>query len=133
MKLTKNFSLWEFRCRDGSDVPEELMENVRLLARNLQVLRDCVGKPIRVISGYRTKKYNTRIGGARRSQHMLSKAADIKIAGLTPAEIKAIIIKLIREGKMMSGGVGLYRTFVHYDVRGRNARWFGTGVKDDRV
>ena len=133
MKLTKNFSLWEFRCRDGSDVPEELMENVRLLARNLQVLRDCVGKPIRVISGYRTKKYNTRIVGARRSQHMLSKAADIKIAGLTPAEIKAIIIKLIREGKMMSGGVGLYRTFVHYDVRGRNARWFGTGVKDDRV
>ena len=133
MKLTKNFSLWEFRCRDGSDVPEELMENVRLLARNLQVVRDCVGKPIRVISGYRTKKYNSRIGGARRSQHMLSKAADIKIAGLTPAEIKAIIIKLIREGKMMSGGVGLYRTFVHYDVRGRNARWFGTGVKDDRV
>ena len=133
MKLTENFSLWEFKCRDGTDVPDELMDNVKLLAQNLQVLRDYVGKPVRVISGYRSPTYNRKIGGARRSQHMLAKAGDIKISGLTPSKIKAIIVKLIREGKMMKGGVGLYRTFVHYDVRGRNARWFGTGVKDDRT
>jgi len=132
MKLTENFSLHEFRCRDGSDVPEEYMDNVLELAQNLQVLRDYVGKPIRVISGYRSPKYNHKIGGAKRSQHMVAKAGDIKISGLTPAEIKAIIVKLIGEGKMKSGGVGLYRTFVHYDVRGRNARWYGSGVKDDR-
>jgi len=100
--LTKNFKLKEFRCRDGSDVPEDLMGNVRLLAENLQVLRDHIGKPIRIISGYRSKKYNTKINGAKRSQHMLAKAADIKIS-----------------------------TFVHYDVRGWNARWKGSGVKDD--
>ena len=133
MKLTENFSLHEFRCRDGSDVPEELMDNVLELAQNLQVLRDYVGKPIRVISGYRSPTYNRKIGGAKRSQHMVAKAGDIKISGLTPAEIKAIIVKLIGEGKMKKGGVGLYRTFVHYDVRGRNARWYGSGVKDDRT
>ena len=132
MKLTENFSLWEFKCRDGTHVPEELMENVELLTRNLQVLRGHLGKAVRVISGYRTKKYNTRIGGARRSQHMLAKAADIKISGMSPKEIKTLIEQLIKEGKMMKGGVGLYRTFVHYDVRGWNARWYGTGVKDDR-
>ena len=131
MRITKNFKLSEFRCRDGSDVPEEYMENVRLLCENLQVLREYVDKPIRVISGYRSKKYNTRIGGARKSQHMLAKAADIKISGLSPKEIKSIIVSLIKEGKMMKGGIGLYKTFVHYDVRGRYARWYGTGVKDD--
>ena len=51
VKLTENFSLHEFRCRDGSDVPEEDMDNVRELAENLQVLRDKIGKPITVISG----------------------------------------------------------------------------------
>ena len=131
-KITENFALSEFRCKDGTEVPEELMDNVTLLCENLQVLRDHIGKPIRVISGYRSPKYNRRIGGARRSQHMTAKAADIKVKGMTPAEVKAAIVKLIKEGKMMKGGIGLYTTFTHYDVRGRNARWSGKGVKDDR-
>ena len=132
MKLTENFSLWEFKCRDGTNVPPECMDNVRVLVQNLQVLRDVVGKPIRVISGYRSKKYNTRIGGARRSQHMTAKAADIKISGMKPVEVKELITRLIKEGKMHKGGIGLYKTFTHYDTRGWNARWFGKGVKDDR-
>jgi len=131
-QLTKNFKLSEFRCRDGSDVPDELMDNVLLLAQNLQVLREHVDKPIRVISGYRSKSYNTKISGARKSQHMVAKAADIKISGMTPTEVKAVIVQLIKEGKMHKGGIGLYRTFTHYDTRGWNARWYGKGVKDDR-
>jgi uncharacterized protein YcbK (DUF882 family) len=132
MKLEENFSLSEFRCKDGTGVPEELMENVELLAKNLQVLRNEIGRPIRIISGYRSPKYNRRIGGAKRSQHMTAKAADIKVKGMTPAEVKAVIVKLIKEGKMHVGGIGLYTTFTHYDVRGRNARWYGKGAKDDR-
>ena len=112
-------------------MPEELLGNVQLLADNLQVLREELNKPIRIISGYRTSDYNRRIKGARRSQHMSAKAADIKIVGMSPSEVKAVIVKLIKEKKMASGGVGLYKTFTHYDVRGRNARWYGTGVKDD--
>lgn len=131
-KLTQNFSLREFKCRDGSNVPEDLMENVQLLADNLQVLRDHIDKPIRVISGYRSPTYNRKIGGAKRSQHMTAKAADIKVTGMSPKEVKEAIVSLIKEGKMHSGGIGLYTTFTHYDVRGRNARWYGKGVKDDR-
>ena len=131
-KLTENFNLSEFKCRDGTDVPEELMENVQLLADNLQVLRDHVDRPIRIISGYRTPTYNRKIGGARKSQHMLAKAADIKIAGMASGEIKRLLEDLIKLDRMHSGGVGLYKTFTHYDVRGRNARWHGKGMKDDK-
>ena len=131
-KITDNFRLHEFRCKDGTDVPEELMDNVRLLCENLQVLRDHIQKPIRVISGYRSPKYNRRIGGARRSQHMTAKAADIKVSGMSPKEVKDVIVDLIKQGKMHPGGIGLYTTFTHYDVRGRNARWYGKSVKDDR-
>ena len=130
MKLTENFSLHEFRCKDGSDVPEELMENVRDLAENLQVLRDHLGKPIRLISGYRSPEYNKKIGGAKKSQHMQAKAGDLVVKGMTPDEVKAAIVELIKEGKMKKGGVGLYTHFTHYDVRGFNARWYGKGIKD---
>ena len=131
-QLTKNFKLSEFKCRDGSSVPDELLANVELLAKNLQVLRDYIGMPIRIISGYRSPKYNRRIGGARKSQHMSAKAADIKVSGMSPDEVRDAILHLIGEGKMMQGGVGRYRSFTHYDVRARKARWSGSGIKDDR-
>ena len=131
-KLTKNFSLKEFRCKDGTDVPDEYMDNVQELADNLQVLRDHLGKSIRVISGYRSPKYNRKIDGARRSQHLTASGADIKITGLLPVEIKVIILDLIREGKMKEGGIGVYKGFLHYDIRGKKVRWYGKGIKDDR-
>ena len=130
MKLTENFALHEFRCKDGTDVPEELMKNVEELARNLQVLRERIGKSIIVISGYRSPKYNRKIGGARKSQHMSAKAADIIVPGMKPDEVREIILELIKEGKMKKGGVGRYTTFTHYDIRGWNARWSGSGIKD---
>ena len=130
MKLEKNFSLHEFKCRDGSVVPDDLMDNVKELAENLQVLRDFIGKPITVISGYRSPSYNKKIDGARRSQHLLAKAGDVIVKDMSPDEVKAAIIHLIKEGKMKKGGVGLYTHFTHYDVRGFNRRWYGKGIKD---
>ena len=129
-QLSKNFKKSEFRCKDGTDVPDELMDNLKELVENLQIIRDYIGKPIRVISGYRSPRYNRRIGGARKSQHMTAKAADLRVSGMSPRELREVIIKLIKEGKIKKGGVGLYTSFVHYDVRGRNARWKGSGIKD---
>ena len=131
-QLSKNFKKSEFRCKDGTDVPDELMDNLKELVENLQIIRDYIGKPIRVISGYRSPRYNRRIGGARKSQHMTAKAADLRVSGMSPRELREVIIKLIKEGKIKKGGIGLYTSFVHYDVRGRNARWKGSGIKDYR-
>ena len=128
--LSKNFKKSEFKCRDGSEVPDELMGNLRDLVENLQIIRDTIGKPIRIISGYRSPKYNRKIDGAKRSQHMKAKAADMVIKGMKPVEVHRIVTGLIKEGKIKKGGVGLYKYFVHYDVRGFNARWKGKGVKD---
>ena len=94
--LSKNFKKSEFKCRDGTSVPGELMENLKELVENLQVVRDTIGKPIHVISGYRTPKYNRRIGGARRSQHMKAKAADIVVKSMKPVELRKLIINLIK-------------------------------------
>ena len=123
MQLEKNFNISEFKCKDGSGVPEEYLDNVTELCRNLQVLRDHINKPIIVISGYRSPKYNKSIGSRNTSQHLLAKAADIIVPGMSTLEVRNTIIKLIKQNKMKKGGVGLYSNFVHYDVRGFNARW----------
>ena len=131
-QLSKNFKKSEFKCRDGSDTPDELMSNLEELVENLQIIRDHINVPMHIISGYRSPKYNRRIGGARKSQHMKAKAADIVVKSMKPVELRKIIINLIKEGKIKKGGVGLYRSFVHYDTRGWNSRWKGRGVKDYR-
>ena len=129
MKLADNFSLWEFDCRDGTPIPDEYMENVKKLAENLQVIRNKINQPMIIISGYRSPAYNKKIDGAKRSQHMLAKAADIVVSGMDTRELRETIIDLIKKGEIHPGGVGLYSTFVHYDIRGTNARWYGKGMK----
>lgn len=123
MRLTENFNLIEFACKDGTQVPDNLICNVQTLAENLQVLRDHLGEPVRLNSGYRTPTYNKRIGGAKNSQHVLAKAADITVKSKTPRQLATIIEKLIASGKMKQGGIGIYPGFTHYDVRGVKARW----------
>ena len=123
MKLTKNFDSSEFACKDGSATPPEVLKNLKKVAQNLQVLRDFFGVPITVNSGYRSPAHNKAVGGAKKSQHLLGTAADIVVPGKRPVQVKAAIEKLIGEGKMHNGGIGLYNTFVHYDVRDNAARW----------
>jgi uncharacterized protein YcbK (DUF882 family) len=125
-QLTENFNIHEFRCHDGTGVPYDLVENVKELAENLQVLRDFLGEPVKILSGYRNPTYNrTVVEGALASQHMQAKAGDLTVKSKTPAELHAIIEKLISQKKMKQGGLGLYKGFVHYDVRGTKARWNG--------
>ncbi len=125
VKLTNNFWLHEFACHDGTPVPASLMGNVKELAANLQVLRDFLGEPVHINSAYRTPAHNKRIGGEPNSQHLLAKAADITVKSKSPSQLASIIEKLIAAGKMKQGGLGLYKGFVHTDIRGRKARWRG--------
>ena len=123
MRITENFSLSEFDCKDGSELPTALLPNVLDLADNLQVLRDYLGVPISINSAYRTLEYNRNIKGSTNSQHLLAKAADIVVESKTPEQVANIIKYLISEGKMTQGGLKAYNTFTHYDIRGHKARW----------
>ena len=122
-KLTENFSLQEFQCKDGSDIPNNILPNIIELAKNLQVLRNYINKPITINSGYRSPRYNAKIGGVKNSQHVKGKAADIVVKGMTPREVALIIEGLIESGKIKQGGIGIYSNFTHYDIRGIKARW----------
>ena len=123
MKLTEHFTREEFDCKDGTIVPEDLMTNVTELATNLEVIRSKIGEPLRVLSGYRTKTHNKKIGGKNQSKHILGQAADLTCKNHTPNELHRIILDLIKDKKIKQGGVGLYKGFVHFDIRSKKARW----------
>ncbi len=118
-KLSANFVVKEFACRDGSDCILIDTELVKLL----QNIRSHFRKPITINSAYRTSTYNKKIGGAARSQHCLGTAADIVIKGVSP-----LTVAQYAEGVLASkGGIGLYKTFTHVDVRKSRARWQNYG------
>jgi len=123
MQVTKNFKLSELEFSD--QVPPELIANAVELLQNLQIIRDHFQKPIIIISGYRSPTRNEAVGGAKKSQHMEAKAADIKINGIPTQELYSRIDKLMSQGKIKVGGLGFYpdQGFVHYDIRGIKARW----------
>lgn len=126
MKLTDHFSRQEFDSGDGAVMPDEVLENVLVVAQNLEVLRLFFGgKSIKINSGYRSPSHNDAIGGAKNSQHKLGTAADVVVSGVAPSAVADAMEGLIRVGLMSEGGIGRYDSFTHYDIRGIKARWNG--------
>jgi len=66
----------------------------RLVALILDPLRDAIGRPVRVTSGFRSQAVNRAVGGAVTSQHLRGEAADIKVDGMTTAEVARTIHRL---------------------------------------
>ena len=126
--LSANFKVREFVCRDGSDTVRIDSDLIVLLQR----VRDHFARPVVIVSGYRTPAYNASVGGAKASQHMLGKAADIRIGQVKPRAVAEYCESLA------PGGLGLYEYggmngFVHMDTRSGRARWLQTSPNGGAV
>ena len=94
MQLSKSFTLSELTHSDtakarGIDntLPPYLMRNIKALAERLQLIRDALGVPLTISSGYRCSELNKAVGGSKNSQHQLGLAADIHAKGYTAQEL----------------------------------------------
>ena len=126
--MTKNFNIKEFECKCGCEMPDYVLINITKLANQLQYVRDCVAMPITINSGYRCEAHNSSdaVKGSKNSQHLLGKAADIVIEGLDPVlDTYDYLDELMLSGEILQGGLGMYKTFTHYDIRKTKARWNG--------
>jgi zinc D-Ala-D-Ala carboxypeptidase len=116
--LTQNFSAWEFRCKHTGKTGI----NINLVLA-VQKLRDALGSPISISSGYR---HPTHPIEARKPNgpgvHSQGLAADIVAPGV---DVVTLMETAFTIPEFLNGGVGLYpqNGFVHVDVRGTKARW----------
>ena len=115
VRVSENFRLQEFECKDGS---HQVVLHSELLQR-LQSLRSALGRPVYITSGYRNREHNARVGGSPNSYHLRGMAADIRVPGVSPRDLAAAA----REAGFR--GIGIYSSFVHVDIRINSAEWRG--------
>ena len=140
--ITAHFSLSEFDCHDQERTPYPVdnkeddgrtwfQSRLVPLCNMLEVIRAvCGGHSVTITSGYRTEDHNEKLrssdgsgtGVAKNSQHVQGRAADFSIAGLAPVDVHAVVMHLYKTGELPQlGGIGLYKGWVHVDVRPRGA------------
>jgi hypothetical protein len=80
--------------------PAAVFDNLRhLVVESLQPLRDRIGTPIRVTSGYRCPEVNALVGGSATSQHVQGEAADCQLSGgFLLEDAAAPVREMIRAG-----------------------------------
>ena len=122
--MTPHFDSAEFSAEDGSIWNRD---RVLRLAWNLEVIGDQFrGQPVHIYSACRTKKQNARLGGSNSSLHLTGEAADFCVESVDAPLLYAVVHELARQGRIDDGGIGLYRSYVHYDLRRCGSARFGS-------
>lgn len=115
-----NRFLFDFRTGDKTEMDPALLD----LIYDVREALDSTGT-YQVVSAYRSPKTNEMLRGrsensgvARKSQHLLGKAIDVRLEGISTAKLRDQALALKR------GGVGYYKAsdFVHMDT-GRPRSW----------
>lgn len=130
-RLSKHFTVEEFDCHDGTRVSSRDYNGLEYLCKAfLEPLRAKYGQ-VTIHSGFRTKAYNARIGGASNSMHIYTQhdgndqAADISCRKGGPKDWHRTLNAIRHRKRGGKGGLGLYSSFVHVDIRDYKADWRG--------
>lgn len=119
--ITANFSRSEFTCKGVGCCGGSAPINIDLV-KALQNLRDLVGVPLVISSGFRCNTHNRNVGGVSNSQHTTGFGVDVLIPeGFTIGKIEELA-RRVQAFKM--GGIGLYSSWIHLDIRTNGpSRW----------
>lgn len=117
--VTEHFMYSDFICPccDTLRIVPGFYSHVTLLER----MRQELGFPILVTSGFRCRNYNAQIGGAPKSWHLLF-ATDVKPHDGDRDKLKIMYEIAIKLG---FGGTGSYETHIHVDLRPEPMKWRG--------
>ena len=112
MYITRNFTTNEMACGccGKSDMDDEFM-------RVLQSIRDEMQRPLKITSGFRCEKHNSKVSSTGKTgPHTFAKAADILISGADAMRLFAVAQKHGVSGVVMSQRGDHAKRFVHLDI-----------------
>lgn len=122
-KLSKNFYRDEVACKGKACCNHSAPVHPELI-NGIQELRNIVGAPLNVISGFRCNRHNAKVpNAAPNSFHTLGMAADISCKKVSSEKL-ALLAEIVTQFNV--GGIGVYKSWIHVDVRKTGmARWRG--------
>lgn len=131
-KLSENFRVKEFRCKDGTDKILIDTNLVKMLEKLRAKLAEKLGGEVKINinSGYRTESHNKKIGGSSTSKHCKGKAADI-ICKLNGKTVHAKEVCAAAQDLDVDGIAYISGTATHVDVRGH--RWWADETANNRA
>ena len=128
MMLTKNFMLNEFNPR-RLELLSIHIENFKLLAENLQAIRDFLGKPVIVTSGLRSQNINNSLqGSSKTSQHLFGEACDFIVKDLDSSGLDDLFNKIINLELVLPNACSQ----IIRESDGKGAEWIHMGLKTMR-
>jgi uncharacterized protein YcbK (DUF882 family) len=107
--LSKNMDTSEWICHCGC---EQLLIKEKLV-KMMQSFRDRIGSPLTIHCVNRCKAHNADVGGKENSLHLTGDACDFHAPKLKTKELHAIALS---SEDILTGGIGLYDTFLHVDI-----------------
>lgn len=120
-QISENFKLSEFTRTNWPlpNVPGKSdINNVQILVKSvLQPLRDYLGVPVNVTSGYRSYLVNKAVGGADNSQHRTGQAADIVVRGYDPVKLLRIIQNMGLPYDQLISEYSGHKSWLHISVK----------------
>ena len=108
------FETWDIQNFQASEImravdrplnkvpPKSIWDNIMPTVAILDTLRNHLGSPITINSGYRSKEYNQSVGGVALSQHQAFTALDFHVRDFTPLEVRDVLKQWRDEEKLFS-------------------------------
>lgn len=105
---------------DNTPDSQSLKYMLELIKYCLQPIRDKLGKPMIITSGYRCKELNKKVGGVSTSQHCKGQAVDFYVKDMT---IQQVVDFIKKSGVEFDQLINEYNKWVHISfVKGRNRK-----------
>lgn len=119
MELVKS-NIAKINKIDNSPDSQSLKYMLELIKYCLQPIRDKLGKPMIITSGYRCKELNKKVGGVSTSQHCKGQAVDFYVKDMT---IQQVVDFIKKSGVEFDQLINEYNKWVHISfVKGRNRK-----------
>lgn len=127
--LSKNFTLGEFLTTSynrsqlvdefnslSDDVYFKCLDNIALCASVMQTIRDLIGVPVRITSGYRSPRVNKLVKGVSNSAHLIGRGVDFTFKNLNKFTAEFIVRYLYRSSLVSFAKYYPDKRYIHITI-----------------
>ncbi len=118
MNLSKNFTKEEMECKCGCGLFNMSPKFIMMLEK----IRADIKMPMVITSGVRCENHNAKVGGSPTSAHLTGDAVDVRYT--SSKMLRDMVESAMKHG---ANGVGVYKSWVHIDIKEREnpVMWVG--------